>query len=102
MLGIEKEFLIFLTAIRSGMLVFGAYQVIRGFRRLVRHNLWAISVEDFFFWIGTSVYLFVKIYDTSDGSIRWFFVLGVIAGIFVLSFLCAKAKKTIAKYRETR
>lgn len=102
MLGIEIEFFVFLQAIRSGMVVFGSYQVIRIFRRMVHHSLLVVSIEDFFFWIGTSIYLFVKIYETSDGSIRWFFVLGVAVGMIMLSFLCAKAKKTIAKYRETR
>ena len=78
--GIEREGVVFLEALLSGMIVSMAYICIRKFRRVIKHNLAAITIEDLFFWLGTAIYLFVQIYHTSDGSIRWYFVLGVVLG----------------------
>lgn len=80
MIGIEGELSIFLQAILCGCTVLLVYFSIRIMRRLIRHNLILISLEDFLFWIGTGLYLFVQMYHTSDGSIRWFFVVGVLTG----------------------
>ena len=73
MLGIGDEMSIFLQAMLAGNIVILVYTCIRIFRRLIRHSLFFISLEDFFFWIWVGAYLFKKIYNTSDGSIRWFF-----------------------------
>ena len=74
------------------------------FRRLIKHDLFFVSLEDFFFWVWAGLYLFVKIYDTSDGSIRWFFTIGVVVGgvcsFFVLHFLSEMGKKLFARIRE--
>lgn len=81
MLGIEEEISVFLQALLAGSTVLLVYYCIRVIRRLIRHNLFFVSVEDFFFWLGTGLYLFVEIYQTSDGNIRWFFVTGAAAGV---------------------
>lgn len=87
MSGIEAEGMTFVQAVLAGMIVYSSYTCIRKFRRIIKHNLTAIAIEDMAFWLGTAIYLFVQIYYTSDGSIRWFFVLGVVigAGLAVLS-----------------
>lgn len=87
MLGIGDEISIFLQALLAGNIVLLVYTCIRVFRRLIKHDLFFVSLEDFFFWVWAGLYLFVKIYDTSDGSIRWFFTIGVVVG-GVCSFLC--------------
>lgn len=109
MLGLEKEMAIFVHAVISGMVVYGTYTLLRVIRRIVAHNLLAISIEDFLFWVGTSFYLFIEIYYTSDGSVRWFFILGVVLGMILLSFLiflakkiCEKIKKSVDKQTKTR
>ena len=86
--GIHEEMMVFLIAVVSGAIVRLAYQCIRCFRRIVEHDLAAVSLEDMIFWLGSAVYMFVQIYHTSDGSIRWYFVLGVALGtIFMTVFL---------------
>lgn len=109
MLGLEKELEIFVHAVISGMVVYGAYTLIRMIRRLVKHNLLSISIEDFLFWVGTSFYLFIQIYNTSDGSVRWYLVLGIVGGVILLDLLiflakkmCRKIEKMVDKSRETR
>lgn len=100
-LGIEKELAIFLQAVLSGNQVCLAYDVLRVFRRLVKHNLLFVSIEDIAFWIGTGFYLFVRIYQTSNGTIRWYFVLGVLFGGCSTYYVIEKlAKKYIAKFKK--
>lgn len=98
MLGIEREISVFLQALLSGSIVFLIYCCIRIVRRLIKHNLFFVSMEDFFFWIGTGLYLFAEIYRTSDGSIRWFFVVGVAAGILIFYGMSRVAKKVYKKF----
>ena len=104
MLGIGDEISIFLQALLAGNIVLLVYACIRVFRRLIKHDLFFVSLEDFFFWVWAGLYLFVKIYDTSDGSIRWFFIIGVVVGgvcsFFVLHFLSEMGKKLFARIRE--
>ena len=86
--GIHEEMMVFLIAVVSGAIVRLVYQCIRCFRRIIVHDLAAVSAEDMIFWLGSAVYMFVQIYHTSDGSIRWYFVLGVALGtIFMTVFL---------------
>ena len=104
MLGIGDEMSIFQQAMLAGNIVILVYTCIRIFRRLIRHSLFFISLEDFFFWIWVGAYLFKKIYNTSDGSIRWFFTIGVVIGgiftFFVLHVLSEIRRKWRIRIRE--
>lgn len=100
-LGIEKELFIFLQAVLAGNMVYLLYSMIRVVRRIVKHNLFFISLEDLFFWLGTGIYLFVIIYRTCNGSIRWYFVIGVlVGGILTHLIICKIVKKYIAKRKK--
>lgn len=101
MLGLEKEVLIFVHAVFSGMSVYGAYTGIRIVRRIFRHTIRMISLEDFLFWVAVSFYLFIQIYETSNGSVRWFFVLGVAAGMISLAFFIRLIEKMWKKIRKS-
>ena len=95
--GIKEEMMVFLVAVLSGAIVCLVYQCIRCFRRIVAHRLAAIGAEDMVFWIGSAVYMFVQIYHTSDGSIRWYFLLGVVLGVILMSVFLNGAGKLIKK-----
>ncbi len=100
-IGVGKELSIFLQAVLAGNLIYLVYAVLRIVRRIVRHNLFFISLEDLIFWIGTGIYLFVKILQTSNGSIRWYFMVGVILGGLITHGIIMKIeKKYIAKRRK--
>lgn len=101
--GIGKEITIFLQALLAGNVVFWIYYLIRKIRKLIKHNLFFISLEDFLFWIGSGIYLFVQMFNTSNGSIRWYFILGVVVGAILPLFLTEKArKKFVARSKKTR
>ena len=99
MLGIEKEMAVFLSACLTGIFVCLIYLSIRVIRRIVRHSLFMISLEDFVFWIGTGIYLFMEVFRTCSGSIRWYYVLGVVLGGVITIDLELKIKKYYEKER---
>ena len=59
-LGIGKELSVFLQAVLAGNLIYLVYALIRVMRRLWKHNLFFVSLEDLIFWIGTGIYLFIN------------------------------------------
>lgn len=89
--------MVFMAAVVSGAIVRLVYQCIRCFRRIVSHTLAAIGAEDLIFWLGSAVYLFVQIYHTSDGSIRWCFVLGVVLGVTLMWVFLDREEKLFKK-----
>ena len=92
--GIEAEGLVFVQSLITGMIVYDAYVCIRKFRRIISHNLFAIAVEDVLFWLGMSLFLTVQMYYASDGSIRWYFVMGVLMGCGLCAMVERRFKKT--------
>lgn len=106
MLGIGKELSIFVSACLLGNMVCLVYYALRVFRRIVKHTLLWISIEDFLFWVGTGLYLFMEMYRTCAGNIRWYFVLGVLVGgiatCWILQKIDAIHKKVVDKSKKTR
>ena len=97
MMEVKEELIIFLLAVVSGGIVRLSYRFLHCVRQIVRHNLLAIEIEDFLFWIFSALFLFVQIYHTTSGSIRWHFVLGVVFGTVISSFALWKAEKVYKK-----
>lgn len=94
---IREEVIMFLVAVVSGMVIRFVYQCIECIRTLHKHKLLYVEIEDFLYWIGTALYLFVQIYHTSYGVVRWDFVLGVVIGAVFSTFLIRKMKKMLKK-----
>lgn len=90
---LREELLIFLAAVVTGMTVRLSYRCVSCFRQVVRHSLFAVGIEDLCFWIAAAFYMFVQIYYTSSGSIRWYFVLGLVLGALICSCLLRKFSK---------
>ncbi len=100
MLGIGEETNIFLYAVLTGIVTFLVYQILILFRKLIRHHIAAVNAEDLLYWIGISIYIFCQMYRTTYGSIRWFFVLGVVLGNILTYFIKIFLKKTMAKWKK--
>lgn len=101
MLGIGKEAIIFLYAGLSGIVVLFSYQMLRLLRRLIRHHIILVNLEDFFYWLGVSVYLFRQMYMSTYGSIRWFFILGVVCGIILANLILSLMKKMYVNIKKS-
>lgn len=100
MLGIGKELSIFVSACLTGNFICLIYFCLMVFRRIVKHNLFWISIEDIFFWIGSGGYLFGEMYRTCNGSICWYFVLGVFLGMLITLLCVQKLKKELIKRKK--
>ena len=75
----ENEF--FLHSIVLGAFITFVYDLIRIFRRVVPHGAFLVSLEDMAFWVYCGAEVFLAMYHESNGTLRWFSVVGAVAGI---------------------
>lgn len=61
------------------------YDILRVFRRLVRHSFFAVSAEDFLYWVFVGIEAFLFLYRENDGTIRWFVLAGIGLGMLIFS-----------------
>lgn len=80
---VTTEFVLFLYACYFGIEIAFAYDLLRIFRRVVGHNRLAMAFEDFLYWLWVGVKAFLMIYEYHNGSLRFYTILGVCAGIFL-------------------
>lgn len=85
----ENIFLFY--AIYTGVYITFIYDILRVVRRVFPHSDGMVSLEDIGFWIYCGGRVFVLMYNFSDGMLRWFAVLGALAGMcfykkFISSF----------------
>lgn len=84
-------------AVLAGCIIRLIYRFISCIRQVIKHAKVVIEAEDLIYWVGIAIYLFVQIYYTSDGSIRWYFVLGVVLGVGLSSIFIKKMEKLYKK-----
>lgn len=77
----ENEFL--LHALLMGIFITFVYDILRILRRVIPHNGLLVSLEDLGFWIYCAEKVFLMMYHESDGNLRWFAVIGALAGMFL-------------------
>ncbi|MCI8798888.1 MAG: hypothetical protein HFH88_03615 [Lachnospiraceae bacterium] len=77
----ENQFL--LHSFIMGVFITYVYDLLRIFRRVAPHGTFLISVEDLAFWIYSGTKVFLLMYYESDGTLRWFAVIGALTGMFL-------------------
>ena len=77
----EKEFLI--QAFFTGIYITFVYDILRIIRRVIPHGDLAVSLEDIVFWVYCADRVFLLMYYESNGTLRWFAVLGAFAGMYL-------------------
>lgn len=85
--GITIELQFFMISILWGAIILLAYDQLRILRRIIRHNLWVVTIEDLIFWIMASVFIFVMIYEKNYGTIRGFSVMGMGIGMVLYHYI---------------
>ncbi len=75
----ENEFL--LHALLMGIFITFLYDLLRVFRRVVPHRGFFVSAEDLLFWVYCGGEVFLLMYREGDGTLRWFAVMGALAGM---------------------
>lgn len=66
-----------------GIIITFAYDFILIGRRVVKHSLFFISLEDFIFWAACAVAVFYMLYEENNGILRWFAVFGAALGMLL-------------------
>ena len=77
----ENEFL--LHALYMGIFITFIYDILRIFRRVMPHGKLAVSLEDILFWIYCAAKVFLLMHHESNGTLRWFAVLGALTGMLL-------------------
>lgn len=81
---IEQEFAVFLHATLNGIFGYALYSSLKVMRKLIPHKKVVVQIEDLVYWIFMGGYLFVQIYHTNNGKIRWYSILGLVVGCIFL------------------
>lgn len=81
--GILKELQFFGLAVLRGALILVLYDVLRIFRRIVPHGIWAVALEDVLYWIGTALLIFQLLYRENDGAVRGYALVAVAVGMLL-------------------
>lgn len=77
----EVDFLI--RSMLLGVTITFLYDIIRIFRRVLRHRNFWVSIEDILFWIFCSLCIFYLLYQENNGMLRWFVIMGAGAGMLL-------------------
>ncbi len=78
---IIDEVTFLLHSFLMGILITFVYDGFIIMRRLIRHNLFLISVEDLIFWLACAIGVFYMLYEENNGILRWFAVFGAALGM---------------------
>lgn len=77
----ENMFLLY--SLLMGIIMTFVYDIFRICRRVHAHSLFLISLEDIIFWIITAISVFYLMHTQSNGTLRWFAILGALTGMFL-------------------
>lgn len=80
---IVEETLFLYHSVLLGVFVAVIYDIIRIFRRVVKHNRFFLSLEDILYWVFCAWEVFYLLYKESSGVLRWFAILGIALGMFL-------------------
>ena len=81
--GILEELRVVGIAVVYGAAITFVYDLIRIFRRIIAHGNFWIGVEDFFFWIWTSLWSFSVLYRENDGNRRMYTIGSMVLGMIL-------------------
>ncbi|WP_099469578.1 spore cortex biosynthesis protein YabQ [Konateibacter massiliensis] len=92
---IINEVYFFGCCVLTGVAVISMYDVLRIFRRIVKHGVFAVGLEDFLYWVGSGFFVFHIIYIRNDGVIRGFAILAIVLGMLLYN---VTVSRLIVKY----
>ena len=105
----ENENVFLLHALLMGIFITFIYDLLRIFRLVVPHNGFFVSAEDLLFWVYCGGEVFLLMYHESDGTLRWFAVLGALAGMYLymrfvsplfVKYISSAIKRSISLFRK--
>ena len=79
---IHHEIWFFFFSLLSGVILLCAYDQLRVLRRVILHNGFFQSLEDFFFWTAAGIFCFGVSFRENSGSIRGFSLAALAFGMW--------------------
>ena len=80
---IRHEIWFFFFSLLSGVILLCAYDQLRVLRRVIPHNGFFQSLEDFFFWTAAGIFCFGVSFRGNSGAIRGFSLAALVFGMWV-------------------
>ncbi len=80
------ELRFFFASIIWGMLLIVFYDLLRIFRRVMKHNGFFVAIEDIIYWVICSVLIFRMMYKQNNGIIRGFSILAMLLGMVIFHY----------------
>lgn len=77
---VNTQTLLFVKCIEIGILMGMLYDLIRIFRKIIKHYNWVVQVEDALYWLGCSFIGFGILYIHNYADIRFFGIIGMVLG----------------------
>ena len=87
---IIPELYFFAASLTVGFALAILYDLLRIFRRFIRHSLFFVSVEDFLFWFIAGIAGFYMIYVYNDGIIRLYAIVGMLLAAVLYYRCCSR------------
>ena len=96
---IRQETVIFLLAALHGIFLALWYDVLRGLRSAVPHDGFAVSIEDFFYWIIAGFLTFLMAFSVSEGVLRGYAAAAMALGaLLYLETVSRVVQKLAARF----
>ena len=83
---VNTQTLLFLKAIEIGILLAMFYDVVRIFRKLIKHSNWLVQIEDGLYWLFCIMIAFSVLYSYNFADLRIFVFIGMLLGSIL--YLC--------------
>lgn len=80
---IVNEMTFLLHSFFMGIIITFVYDGFLILRRLIRHSMFLVSLEDMIFWIACAIGVFYMLYEENNGILRWFSVFGAALGMII-------------------
>lgn len=93
---IRQETVIFLLAALHGIFLALGYDVLRGLRSAVPHDGFAVSIEDFFYWIIAGFLTFLMAFSVSEGVLRGYAAAAMALGALLYLETVSRAVQKLA------
>lgn len=86
-----SENIFLLYSLGMGVFITFVYDILRILRRVRAHSGFWVSLEDILFWFFCAIAVFYLMHRESNGTMRWFAILGALAGMLLY-------KKTVSAF----
>ncbi|MGE4282578.1 MAG: spore cortex biosynthesis protein YabQ [Clostridia bacterium] len=84
---VTNQAYIFLSSIVGGLIIGLVFDIFRILRRVIKTVNFITYIQDILFWIIVTMIIFLLVFVTNDGELRWYEFLGVVLGIIFYNLL---------------